>query len=243
MSNKNRRKQNRKLSPWIWGGAAAVLVAVVVIVIALTGKEAPDSTQNTVSVEIENTQKISIDLGNGMSVTEVGSYTGAFVEDGSNEIVSKVLMAVVTNNGSKTVQYADFGLTNGEHTASFKLSTLPPGASVVVLEQTRMSYADGSQLNVPVVNAVVLFPEEPSLCQDQIQIQELNGALNITNISGEDITGNVIIYYKNISSDMLYGGITYRVVLSGGLKKGEVKQGTAAHFSTSGSRIMFVTCG
>ena len=65
--------------------------------------------------------------------------------------------------------------------------------------------------------------------------------MNITNISGNDITGDVVIYYKNASSDMLYGGITYRVTVTGGLKAGEIKQLTGSHFSASGSRIMFVT--
>ena len=67
--------------------------------------------------------------------------------------------------------------------------------------------------------------------------------LNVTNISDEDITGDVVVYYKNASADMLYGGITYRVTISGGIKAGEIRQVVAGHFSDSGSRIMFATVG
>ena len=45
--------------------------------------------------------------------------------------------------------------------------------------------------------------------------------LNVPNISDEDIPGDVVVYYKHASADMLYGGITYRVTISGGIKAGE----------------------
>lgn len=236
------KKKMKKIPLWVWIAGGTVLVLAVVLGIVLSGGNESGTGESTgATTKIENVQDVTIDLGYGMTVTDIGSYTGAYVEDGSNEVVSGVLMAVVTNNGTQTVQYAQFQLTDGEKTADFSLSTLPPGESVVVLEQSRMGYAAG--LTQATVQNVAIFQAEPTLCQDKIKIQALDGALNITNISGEDIAGNVVIYYKNSSADMLYGGITYRVVISGGMKAGEIRQGTAAHFSTSGSRIMFVTCG
>ena len=80
-----------------------------------------------------------------------------------------------------------------------------------------------------------------SIHADVLKLQGLDGALNITNISGEDITGDIVIYYKNSSSDMYYGGITYRVRLEGGLKDGEIRQIMSDHYSTSGSEVLFVT--
>lgn len=237
------KKRTKKIPLWVWiAGGAVLVLAVVLCVVLLSGGNGADPVESTgATTKIENVQDVSINLGYGMTVTDIGSYTGAYVEDGTNEVVSGVMMAVVTNSGDQTIQYAQFQLTDGEKTAAFSLSTLPPGESVVVLEQSRMGYAAG--LTQAVVQNVALFQTEPTLCEDKIKIQALDGVLNITNISGEDITGNVIIYYKNSSADMLYGGITYRVVISGGMKAGEIKQGTANHFSTSGSRVMFVTCG
>jgi hypothetical protein len=42
---------------------------------------------------------------------------------------------------------------------------------------------------------------------------------------------------------MYYGGITYRIRIEGGLKAGEIRQGTAAHFNPDNSTVVFVTCG
>lgn len=237
------KKKTKKIPLWVWiAGGAVLVLAVVLCVVLLSGGNGSGTGESTgATTKIDNVQEVTIDLGYGMTVTDIGSYTGAYVEDGSNEVVSGVLMAVVTNNGTQTVQYAQFQLTDGENTAAFSLSTLPPGESVVVLAQKRMAYTAG--MTQATVQNVALFQAEPTLCQDKIKIQALDGALNITNISGEDITGIVVVYYKNSSADMLYGGITYRVVISGGMKAGEIRQLTAAHFSTFGSRIMFVTCG
>lgn len=95
------------------------------------------------------------------------------------------------------------------------------------------------------VNAekIAVFSEPVTLCEDQLKFQVLDGVINITNISAEDITSDIVIYYKNAAADLLYGGITYRIRLEGGLKAGEIRQITASHFTQSGSRIMFVTIG
>lgn len=257
MSNKQSKRKNqkkhRRLNPRFVGlvTIAAALLLAGVIIWAVNGDREPGNQGtatgnfNPVATkpQIDNVESVGQDLGKNLEITDIGSYTGVFMEDGSDEVVSRVLMIVVKNNGEKTVQYGQIALTDGTKTANFTVTTLPPGESAVLLEQSRMSYADGKDLTQSSVSNVAVFGNEPGLCQDQLKIQSLNGAMNITNISGEDITGDIVIYYKNASSDMLYGGITYRVTIKGGLKADEVRQITAGHFSATGSRIMFVTCG
>ena len=148
---------------------------------------------------------------------------------------------IVNMNYIKSFNANEVELTDGNTTAYFTLSTLPPGESVVLMEKNRMSYDDGKDLTHVNIRNVALFAQEPDLCEDLVRVQALNGVLNVTNISGKDITGNVVIYYKNASSDMLYGGITYRTTISGGIKAGEIKQIVAGHFSKNGSRIMWIT--
>ena len=80
------------------------------------------------------------------------------------------------------------------------------------------------------------------MCEDQLKIQGYQGAINVTNISGQDITGDIIIYYKNSSADMYYGGITYRARIEGGLKAGELRQIVPEHFNADASTILFITC-
>ena len=68
-------------------------------------------------------------------------------------------------------------------------------------------------------------------------------AINITNISGEDIPGTISVYYKNSAADIYYGGITCRIQIQGGLKADEICQVMTKHASDTGSRILFVTVG
>lgn len=200
------------------------------------------SAPETTPAQLDEVEDVSINLGNGMMITDVGKYTGVYMEDGSNEIVSGVMMITVTNEGENAIQYAEINMPVGDQTAKFSLSTLPVGSTVILLEQNRMAYTAGEYTSAVAEN-VVLFTEPLSLCENQLKIQVLDGAINVSNISGEDITGDIVIYYKNSAADVYYGGITYRVRIEGGLKAGELRQIMANHFSDSGSTIMFVTCG
>ena len=261
MSKKKTTKKAapKRRAPWAILLVAALLVAVVIGIVLLrdrqegpgnsttgpqnvaTGNFNPAGTKPT--IKIDQMQDIESEIYKGLQVTKIGSYTGLFVEDGSDEVLSRILMVIVKNTGTKTVQYAEIELTDGNTTACFSLTTLPPGESVVLLEKNRMLYADGKDLSEITFRNVAVFPQEPSLCEDRIQIQALDGVLNVTNISGQDIEGDVVIYYKNASSDLLYGGITYRVTIKGGIKAGEVKQLQASHYAAKGSRVMWVTVG
>lgn len=271
MSGKNKKKQNKakklsRIGLWFCIAIAAVVLALIACLwlylwkfgfpgsdvkptepVGETG--APQPTDENVPTEPEETHKASIDtldevnihLGNDLGILEVGSYTGIYMEDGSDEVVSGVLMAVVTNRSEKDVQLLNFTLSGNGQTANFSLTNLPVGASAVVLESSRMAYAEGFT-EAEVLN-FASFDQPMSLCSDKLEISTFEKAMNITNISGEDITGDVVIYYKNSAADMFYGGITYRVRIEGGLKAGEIRQIVPSHFITGSSTIVHITCG
>lgn len=204
---------------------------------------APQTLPPETEVPFETEEQVTMNLGKGLMLTDIGSYTGIYMEDGTDEVVSGILMIIVTNSGEEDIQYAEISLAAGEETAFFSVSTLPVGESAVLLEQNRMEYDSDTEYSSAVGSNIALFQEPMSLCEDQIEIQSLDGAMNITNISGEDITGDIVIYYKNAAAGMYYGGITYRVRITGGLAADEVKQIMCQHFTAAGSAIMFVTCG
>ena len=255
----SKNKKNQKPTSGGWGYLAIFLVALVLVLGLFAGRVFRDRqngpnaggtniatgdfrpVQTLPSVTIEDLEDTESEEFKGLQVVKIGNYSGLFMEDGSNDVLSRILMVIVKNCGDKTVQYAEIEMTDGENTAYFSLSTLPPGESVVLLEKNRMSYADGKDLTEATIKNVAIFRQEPTLCEDQLKIQALNGVLNVTNISGKDIDGDIVIYYKNAASDLLYGGITYRVTIKSGLGKDEVQQITASHFTTNGSRIMWVT--
>lgn len=199
---------------------------------------APDVTEPDVTQEPLNTH-----LGHDVELLDMGKYTGLFMEDGSDEIVSGVLMLKIVNNGDEAIQYAEITMNYGGQPAKFTVSTLLPGATMILLEQNRMAYSADSVCCDLEMKNVAVFQKPLSLCEEKLDIQILDGAINVSNISDEDITGEVRIYYKNYADGVYYGGITYVVRIQDGIAADTVKQIMASHFSDSGSVIMFVTCG
>lgn len=189
------------------------------------------------------TEPQGLDLGSGILITDYIRYTGPFLEDRSDDFVSDVLAIQVTNTGEEYIQTMDILLNDGETEARFSLSTLFPGETVVVLEKNRMEYSSAPEFTQVQTSNVALFENHPGMCENQLEIQSMNGVINVTNISGEDIQGDIMVYYKNYIGGVYYGGITYRVRIQGGLKAGEIRQGSAAHFNPTNSTVVFVVCG
>ena len=162
------------------------------------------------------------------------------MEDGSDEVVSGILMIIVSNTTDTTLQYGKISLKAGETDAIFELTTLPAGKSVVLLEKSRLEYDETMLYTDVKAENTAYFQQEPSLMADTVKLQVLDGVINVTNISDKDIDGEIVIYYKNAASDLYYGGITYRSRVAGGLKAGETRQVAGGHLSKSGTAVMFV---
>lgn len=247
MNGKTYKKKKRKTLK-LFKILLPVLAIICILVIAILclrqdkPSEQKEETQENASVQVEAMTETSINLGSGLRITDVGKYTGIYMEDGSDELVSGIMMITVKNEGEDAIQYAEITMPVGDKEAFFSLSTLTPGSTMILLEQNRMEYTAGEYTTALAEN-VVIFQEPLRLCEDKLKIQILDGALNVSNISGEDMDGDITIYYKNSAADAFYGGITYRVRIEDGLKKDEIRQVMAGHLSESGSTVMFVTCG
>ena len=252
MSGKFTKKTKKKSKrPLILGAVVLILAVALAAMLLKPGGNVsgdPDGETNAEApviqdspVEIQQTEPLRTSLNNDLEILDVGSYTGAYVEDGSDEILSGILMIKVINNGEKTVEYAKLTMNAGDETAEFTISTLKPGATIVLLEKNRMAYDKNAAYGSIACENLALFEGEPDLHADKLSIQILDGAINVTNLTQEDIPGRISIYYKNTASGVYYGGITYRVTLENGLKAGEIRQVMASHFSDTGSEIMFVT--
>lgn len=218
---------------------AAVIFAAVAVMTYATVRNSqrhsevmPDTDKNTADV----------DLGDGIIITGFGRYSGAYMEDGKNDTVTGIFMITIENRSEKTLQYGEITLTGSAGTAEFSVSTLPPKGKAVLLEKNRMEYRSADGFADRRLNNRVFFETEPTLCGDRIKIGGLDGKLNVTNISGKKIEGDVTVFYKNFRDGYYYGGITYRAAVNGGLEPGEVRQINAGHFSVKGSTVVFVTC-
>lgn len=228
---------------------AAVLAALIIVLIVMgiggeSSKPDPTTTptQNNLNVQVQPVQKETIDLGNDLGLLSVGKFAGIYLEDGSNEVVSNIMMVQVVNNSPKDLQFAKFKLQYAKFTAEFEASNIPAGKTVVLLEKNRQKYVDEKYTSASVEN-VVYFQKNMNTAKDQFEISGLKGALNIKNISGADISGDIYVYYKYTSADQLYGGITFRAKVQGGLKSGELRQVMTSHFNPDTCVIVAVEQG
>lgn len=255
MSKPNQKKRNGR------GRLIALILVVTVGVVAVMASSflppmtfpwspettvAPLRTEPVVTVPIQSVrieleeQQDPINLGHGLEITDAGRYTGIYMEDGSDEIVSDVMMIVVRNGSDSDFQYGRISAVCEGLSYSFTLSNLGAGEQVVLLDQDRKACA-GEVLTSAVLEDPVLFQEPMDTMEDVIRVSGLDGMLNIQNISDSDITGDVYVYYKYAAQDIFYGGITFRVLVEGGLKAGEVRQVPASHYSPEGCAIVQVT--
>lgn len=264
-AKKNRKKKKKSTNPVVPILVALLLVLVIgIVAMLLLRPEAPgESRESQPPVETtlpqQMTDEITIpsdgetepgaqiqfslpyDLGNGLMLTGISNYAGLYLEDGSDEPVSGILMISLENTSGRDLQLARVELIYQGQTASFQITNLPAGRKLVALEQSRMAYTQ--EMPVAAMADSLAFVEDFGMCEGQIQVGGLDGALNIQNISGEDIPGNIVIYYKNVAGELFYGGITYRITIEGGLKAEEIRQIMSAHFHADSSEIVMVSCG
>lgn len=244
------KKMNKKIPVLIIAG---IVLAAVVLWFAAnrvgTAVELPEDGQTvaapSASVEEAPRTAAEILLRDALLVREIGSHTGPYWEDGSDEPVADVLSMTVTNITGEAIQYALIAMELPEGTATFAVTALPAGASAVLLETGRMTYdkaVDYSSVAVECQN-LAGFDIPMSLQKQKVEVQLLEGAVNITNISGGDIAGPIILCFKNVENGVYQGGIAYRIRLEEGLKAGEIRQIMASHIHQPGTELVFVQIG
>ena len=244
------KKMNKKI-PLLIIAAIVLLAAVLWFATNRVGTavELPDETaavsaEESVAVEAEQTGS-QILLRDALLVQEIGSHTGPYWEDGSDEQVSDVLSMTVTNVTGEPIQYAQITVELPNGAASFTVTALPADATAVLLETDRMAYDKSIDYGSVAVECQNLagFDKPVSLQEQKLQLQLLEGALNITNISGEEIPGPIVLCYKNVENGIYLGGIGYRIRLEEGLKANEIRQIMASHIHQPGTELVFVQIG
>lgn len=181
--------------------------------------------------------ELSLSLSDGITLVSIEAYSGAFVEDGSDEQVSDIMSVTVRNDGDQPIQYATLVVTVDSVDYNFELSTLPVGAEAKLLEMNKSAMPTLGEVTAT-VTACAFFTNEPTMCEELFEVDAQDGAITVTNISDKDF-GSIYVYYKSCSDDLFLGGITYRVNVPE-LKSGDSYSCYAGHFSANGSRLMFI---
>ena len=180
------------------------------------------------------------ELDNGLHIVRSGSYTGVFVEDGSNSPCEDVLALVVTNHSDSFLEWAEIAIPVGDKTAYFKITSLPAGQSLLVMEKSALPYDDAAAYGAPVLLNSAMPDKDFSLHEQTFSIHAADHVINLTNISDSDISGSIAVYYKNVENGIYIGGITYSKTLQNGVASKSVSQFICDYYTVAGSEIMFI---
>lgn len=175
-----------------------------------------------------------------IQVIDFGTFTGTYVEDGSDDEVERVAALTVENTSEKWLEYAEIIVSAGGEVYEFSVSALPSKESAQVLEKQRKNLIESEDLKIELKN-VVFYKETPSMYRDVFEVSTENQQIKVKNISETEIRGDVLVYYKTKLDDTYLGGIAYRARIEGGLNVGEEKQCYAGHFFEESSELLFVT--
>ena len=173
--------------------------------------------------------------GTDLIIDAVDSYSGVFIEDGSDEEVSNIFAIHVKNEG-ENVEYSSINLEVDGKELNFTISDLPSGAAVSVLENSRAAYSDGTPVyrgnQTAYIDKFDMMSSEVG-----IVIGDDNG-MTVTNLTDEKIPC-LRIFYKFAQDDEYLGGITYTAKIDG-LDAGDSITIYPSHFSKEGSKVMMV---
>lgn len=255
----SRKKKKNTGFRWIFAVVVLLILGIAALWIAAMAQEEPQlqppettqapepSAQNTETESAPATEApdetmspvLPINLGYGVYLEKVSKYTGIYMEDGSDEMVSGVMMIQITNTGEDDIQLMRIEVAYPEANYRFQVTNLPAGSSAVLLELSRQAMPEGNPISA-VTSDVVLFPENMTVDTSAFEISGAAGMMNVKNISGADIDGEIYVYYKYKTQDVFYGGITFRVTVQGGLKAGEIRQLMTSHFNPDTCQVVMV---
>lgn len=174
-----------------------------------------------------------------VKIEKITSYSGKFVEDGSDKNVSNIISLVVKNISKKDIQYCSIEMLIGDNKkVIFNITNLPSGKTATVLESTgKVSYKSGSKYNV--TNCTYAVVEQLPMNSNKVKVSTSGSSITIKNTSNKDL-GTVYVYYKNMKNGSYLGGITYRAKFEN-VDKGKKLTAQTSHFSKSSKVVMVDT--
>lgn len=197
-----------------------------------TKKDSDKSSNNN----LKTPYKVS---STGMQISKIKSYSGKFVENGSDKKVSNILALEVKNTSKKDLQYGQIKLQiNNKKTATFDLTNLPAGKTVTVIESTgSISYNSGDSYKYE--EATYASVDKLPMSENKVKVSANGSDIIVENISNKDL-GTVYVYYKNTKDNSYLGGITYRAKFEN-VEKGKNYTASTSHFSDSSKIVMVDT--
>lgn len=229
LQSKKKKIINSRLTAGIMIGIA-ILAAVIIIAVFMMQQGRQSDEDNRES-----------SLGNGIYIVSSEPYTGPFWEDGSDTAVEDIWSLKIVNSSDEDIEYLKIHAATAEAEGNFEVTVLPAGGELIVLESSAAAYPQDAEDARYDAENLAFFQEERSILPEQLTLYGQDNWIKAENISGEDIAGDICVYYKNLEDGIFQGGITYRAVFPGGMAAGEAEEQEVLHYMKDTSQIMYVT--
>lgn len=164
-----------------------------------------------------------------VTILMISSYSGPFIEDGSNEYVENCTAILIRNTGDTVLEYAEIPfIINNEKEALFKVSMLPPESCAIVLDSNKNTFFKDDAYMVSPGGAS--RKEALELNVDKIGVLGDVKQLTVKNLTDASYK-RVVICYKNLYMEGLYfGGIAYARTFENLEAKGEMTLGADNYY-------------
>ena len=172
-----------------------------------------------------------------IKIQHINSYSGIFIEDGSDVEVDNVAAIQVKNTSKKALEFAQIQIYNGDKKLVFDVSSLPANSSAIIMEKNKAPLDKSKSITYGGTTGGYTNKLEKDAT---IKYQKVdNNGIKVTNKSNKNIPC-VRIFYKYKSSEGYYiGGITYTAKINN-LKAKESQTIYPSHFDSDGGEIMMI---
>ncbi len=199
---------------------------------------------NDLTVPVSTNEITENEIGDYKAEKTKNSQVGLIV-DSWLKIISigetdGVVSVVVRNISDADVQYALLTVNCGDDVLSFPMTTVLAGSTSILKSDKPVEFDEKSSYFNWKVEEKTYFANELSVYPDVFEIMCCDKLITVKNISENDITGDIFVYYKKVENGVFSEGTTYRVRING-LEINEKIQVDAEHFMSSDSKVMFVT--
>lgn len=173
-----------------------------------------------------------------LTLESLDSYSGIYIEDGSDSEAGEVAVLRVTNTSDQAIEHSEIKITAGGTPLTFAVSLLPAHSTAMVMEANKTASSEFSEFTYQ--GASTAWLSGLDLCSDRVLIStDAEGNVTVQNISGEEI-GELRIFYKNQADSGEYiGGIAYNGRIQN-LKAGESVTGSLPHFDGEYGKVLMV---
>ena len=172
-----------------------------------------------------------------IKIQHINSYSGIFIEDGSDVEVDNVAAIQVKNTSKKALEFAQIQIYNGDKKLVFDVSSLPANSSAIIMEKNKAPLDKSKSITYGGTTGGYTNKLEKDAT---IKYQKIdNNGIKVTNKSNKNIPC-VRIFYKYKSSEGYYiGGITYTAKINN-IKAKESQTIYPSHFDSDGGEIMMI---